>query len=413
MINLLKKVVFSAISIRLLSVIISFISTILINRTLGLELRGAYTTIYTYANLLQTLLNLGVAYALVPLSRSIGWKRAKCAISTCLWLQFLICVACSLFFLYLSFSLQNLFIVVLMCLLILNGQVVFVSLIEDIRSRNTTLLVSSVLYMVSNLILMLFLKKHLYSVLLLLVAKTLFEIIACLRNSKLFHCKLSDLNCEILKEIARYGIPTAVLNFLIACNYNIDVVILNFLNVGDYELGMFGVAYTLSNMLWFIPDAFKEYVYNKSAKSASEGLTLVLIFFNMIICICICFGFLVLGKPFLVIMYGKEYAAAFPVVSTVFMGIIPMIAYKLIHPIYINNGRSLSIAVILLAAVITNCIFACALVPHFGAFGAAISTVVAYSLCGVLFFAKFVHDYGLSLADFKQNLQELINLACL
>ena len=407
--RLLNRLLFSPISIRLLSVALGFVSSVLVNRALGLELRGSYTTIYTYANLLQTLFNLGISYALVPLRNTIGPERAKDAINTCLWLQFFICVGFSILFLCLSFSMQNLFIVLLMCLQILNGQVVFVALIEDIRSRNTTLLYSAALYMVANVFLVLFLQKQLYAVLSFLAAKTLFEIIVCSRKQRLFHCKLSDLSVDIIIEIAKYGIPTAVLAFLITCNYNIDVVILNCLNAGDHEIGMFGVAYTLSNMLWFIPDAFKEYIYNKSAKGASEGLTLVLIFFNAIICACICIGFLLLGKPFLAIIYGEEFVAAFPTTITVFIGIIPMVAFKLIHPIYVNYGKSLTVAVILLIAVAVNSLCAFVLVPQFGAFGAALATVAAYSMCGALFFAKFVRDYELSLSDFISNLKELLS----
>lgn len=410
MFRYLKKLLCSSISIRLLSVALGFVSSVLVNRALGLELRGAYTTIYTYANLLQTLFNLGIAYALVPLSKEIGRERAKAAVCTCLWLQFVVCIACSALFLCVSFSLQNLFIVILMCLLILNSQIVFVALIEDMRSRNTTLLATSALYMIANVVLILIMQKQLYAVLSLLAAKNLLEIVVCSRKQKLCCFRISNLNIDIIIKIAKYGIPTAVLAFLITCNYNIDVVVLNYLNAGDHELGMFGVAYTLSNMLWFIPDAFKEYVYNKSAKGASEGRTLVLIFFNGIICACICVGFLILGKPFLAIMYGEEYVAAFPVTITVFIGIIPMVAFKLIHPIYVNEGKPLTVAAILLAAVATNCICALALVPTYGAFGAALATVVAYSLCGLLFFVKFVRDYRLSFGVFTGSLQEMMRL---
>ncbi len=410
MLRNLKRLLGSSISIRLFSVALGFISSVLVNRVLGLELRGAYTTIYTYANLLQTLLNFGIAYALVPLGKLIGQSRAKDAVNTCLWLQFTVCVLCSIGFLCISFSIQNLFIAILMCLQILNSQIVFVALIVDMRSRNMTLLFTSALYVFANLILTLFLQKQLYVVLALLAIKNLLEIIVCSHRQKLFHFKLSDLSFDIIKEIAKYGIPTAVLAFLITCNYNIDVVVLNYLNAGDYELGLFGVAYTLSNMLWFIPDAFKEYVYNKSAREDPGGMTLVLIFFNVCICICICIGFFFLGKPFLSLMYGKEFVAAFPTTVTIFIGIIPMIAFKLIHPIYVNEGKSLTVAAILLIAVASNSLCAFVLVPLCGAFGAAIATVIAYFICGILFFIKYIYDYRLSYSDFKCCLEEMLRM---
>lgn len=400
MLNLAKKVLFSSISIRLLSVLFGFISSVLVNRALGLELRGEYTTIYTYANLLQTILNFGIAYAIVPMRSEFGAKRAKEIVTSFTWVQFCLCLIGSSIFLVVDFSVRNFFICVLMSLMVLNSQVVFIALIEDIRSRNITLLSSSMLYAVANVCIILFFQKQLYVVLGCLAAKTIFEIVVCAFKQDIFHFSKNDLTLDAVKAIVKYGLSTAVLAALITCNYNVDVVILNVLNANDYELGIFGVAFTLSNMLWFIPDAFKEYIYNKSASGASEAMTLVLIVANMLICICICVMFFFLGKPFLALLYGEEFVVAFNTTLMIFIGIIPMVAFKLIHPIYVNKGQSLSVAVLLLVAVILNCFVAVQLIPSMGAFGAALATVFAYTVCGIMFFAKFIHDYKLGLKDF-------------
>lgn len=408
MLNLSKRILLSPISIRLLSVLFGFIGSVLVNRALGLELRGEYTTIYTYANLLQTVLNFGIAYAIVPLRSKFGASTAKRIVTSFTWMQFCLCLVGSILFLAISFSMQNLFICLLMSLMVLNSQVVFIALIENIRSRNLTLLLSSMLYVIANTFILLFFQKHLYAVLGCLAAKMIFETVVCARKQGIFHFSIKDLTLDAARGIAKYGLSTAVLAALITCNYNIDVVVLNVLNASDYELGIFGVAFTLSNMLWFIPDAFKEYIYSKSAEGASEAMTLVLIAINMLICACICVGFLFLGKPFLSILYGEEFVAAFNVTLTIFIGIIPMIAFKLIHPIYVNKGQSLSVAVLLLVAVVLNCIIAWQLIPSMGAYGAALATVLAYTLCGTMFFVKFVRDYKLGVKDFIRCAKSLL-----
>lgn len=62
MVNI-KKILISPIVIRVLTVGLNFVSNVIINRSLGLELKGQYTTILNYANFLQLFLNLGICYA--------------------------------------------------------------------------------------------------------------------------------------------------------------------------------------------------------------------------------------------------------------------------------------------------------------------------------------------------------------
>lgn len=409
MIAILKKLVFSSISIRLFSVVFGFLGSVLVNRILGVELRGEYTTIYTYANLIQAALNLGVAYSFVPLKNTIGDTKAKAALASFSWIQFAFCLVSASIFLLFSFSMENLFICALMSAMILNGQMTFIALIEDIRSRNLILLASSVLYVIANFLILVFLEKAIYCVLICLVSKYLLESLLCAKKNALFQCKLNDLSIDRVKLILKYGVPTALLAVLITLNYNIDVILLNSLNAGNYQVGLFGVAYTLSNMLWFIPDAFKEYVYNKSAEAELAGLTIVLIAVNMLICIAICFFFLLFGKAFLVFFFGQEFEAAFTVTLTVFFGIIPMIAFKLIHPIYVNAGRSLVVAIFLMVSIGANAMIAVFLIPLHGAFGAALATVASYSLCGGMFCAKYIKDYKIKKTDIKESYMALYN----
>ena len=160
------------------------------------------------------------------------------------------------------------------------------------------------------------------------------------------------------------------------------------------QVGIYGVASTLSNILWVVPDAFKELVYNKSAQNTdNSSFVLKCIKTNTVFCLAICLGFLLFGKYFLGLVYGREYRAAFLTTMTLFLGIIPMIAFKLIHPVYINEGKAKTVILPLVIAVLTNIISSYYLIPLFGSFGAAISSVISYALCGTMFFLKYWRDY--------------------
>lgn len=405
-----KKLLLSSISIRLLSVAFGFVSSVLVNRALGLELRGSYTTIYTYAMLLQTALNMGIAFAYVPMKERIGFEDARECVVSLIWLQFGVCVAGSAVFLAVSFSAENAAICVLMCATILNGQIVFVALIDDIRARNLVLLASAFLYMAANAVVLVWFPGQLYLVIGLLALKYCAETLLCGGLFGLFSFRPALLTLSNIRLVLSFGLSTAVIAMLITLNYNVDVVVLNALGADESQVGIFGVAYTLSNMLWFIPDAFKEYVYHKSAHGAPPAMTVVLVAANMGICILICVAFFFAGRPFLGVLYGAEFEAAFEATMIVFVGIIPMVAFKLVHPHYVNDGRSLSVAVLLCVSIAVNVLVASALVPGYGAVGAAIATVVAYSFCGALFMLKFVFDYGISAEDVRNAYRAAVQM---
>ncbi len=383
----------SPILIRIATIGLNFFSNIIINRSLGIALKGQYTTIFNYANFLQLFLNLGICYAYPIIKKEKGSCVAKKLILTIIWLQAIIFLIISVILSFFIHSISALLIVVLTTILICNNQIVFVALIDDIRLRNLTLLESTFFFVVLNAIGVIVFKRNLYFVVALLIIKYLYEVIIISKKYQYFIFDLDQINVKMIRQIIRVGIPSAAMVILITCNYNIDILLLNWLESGDVQVGIYGVAYTLSNILWVVPDAFKELVYNKSAKEDDYKFILKCIWVNMFICILLLLGFSILGKHFLKLVYGTEYVVAYSVTLTLFVGIIPMIAFKLIHPVYVNKGKSIVVAMLLIVSVIINIIANVILIPSYGAIGASMASVISYSVCGIIFLIKYFLDF--------------------
>lgn len=385
--------IYSPVLIRLLTVALSFVSGVLINRSLGLELKGQYTTITNYANFIQLLVNGGICY-IYPILKKENENTAKNVISTLIWVQTFLLILTSIIVLCFSHNLKVLQILILAILLICNNQIVFIALIENIIKRNIILLCSTVLYILLNTIMFVFKRGELDLIICILAIKYLFEIVMCGKQVKIFNFDVKLIDSNVRKKLFFIGLPTAILAILISCNYNLDIMMLNWMKSGDIQIGIYGVAYSLSNMLWIIPDIFKEIIYNKTAQSTVDSqLVMKCIALNMLVCLGICIGFMFFGRLFLLIVYGEQYIEAFGTIMTLFIGIIPMISFKLIHPIYVNEGRSISVALLLTVAVMSNIVSSYLLIPKYGAIGAAIASVIAYSVCGALFFIKYYRDY--------------------
>lgn len=199
LINRLKKIVHSPVSIRLLTVGLNFISGVLINRSLGLELKGQYTTITNYANFVQLLVNSGICY-IYPVLKRENETRAKDAVSTLIWIQTLLMILISAITLCFLHNLRTLQIAILSTLLICNSQIVFIALIENINKRNMILLYSTVLYIFFNVIMFIFKRGELNVIIGALAIRYLFEIIMCGMQGKIFSLDVKLINNNIRKK---------------------------------------------------------------------------------------------------------------------------------------------------------------------------------------------------------------------
>lgn len=380
----------SSVIIKVITLILSFVNTIVINRVLGVELRGEYTFIINTANVLQLILNLGIGYSYSYFVKK-GLNKHKETFSTIIFIQFIIYSILFIFLINFNVGTRVLSIAFLSVILTLNLQVMFITMIEDIVSRNKILIKTSIIYTIGLVISYYFFKRSLNLIILITAIKYIIEIIYLGYIYKLYKMVFKNINFKLFKNILIVGFPSMIMTLLISLNYNINIFIMKFITT-NYQIGLYGVAVSLSTMVWVIPDAFKEVIFNRSAKEDCIKEINAAIKINLIICIVIILGFIVLGKPFLRIMYGVEYLEAYNLIIMLFIGTIPMILYKLIHPLYISNGKQNIVVSILMVSVIVNVILNLIIIPKIGAMGAAISSVISYTLCGIIFFLKYKRD---------------------
>lgn len=391
--KIIKNKILSPVSIRIYIAFFSFVSSVVVNRSIGIELKGQYTTILSYSNYAQMLLNMGICYSYSRLISSYGKKEAKEKIITIIWMQTFAFSLFSIMLAILGLGSNVIYTSLLTTAVICNGQISFIAIIDNLQKRNIIILLFSILNLMMNTAAYVFTRGNLSIIIWFLLLRYLLETVTIAWQNDYFVFKPKALNQEVMKSILKIGVPTALMNLLIACNYNMDVIMLNVMKSGNTQVGIYGFAYSLSNMLWIIPDAFKETVYQKTAQEEDNIYIVKCIFSNVLICLVICFGFALFGKTFLEIIYGEEFVIAFNVTLTLFLGILPMIAFKLIHPLYVNQGRANIVIVLLLIAVTTNIVASYLLIPRYGAFGAALASVISYAVCGVLFFLLFYREH--------------------
>ena len=233
------------VSYKLICVVIGFVNSILINRCLGVALRGDYTTITNWASLLQLVLNLGIGTAYPAFKRKYQ-DDAKTMFTT-------IGIIISSFYLiillvlvpFLNYEIK--YICLIAYLTTIENFLIFIAIVEDVSKRNLINIVTSCLHTGILALLFFLLRFNLEAI---LGAVMLDHIILCLAFIwfyKIASFKLKLINKKLLRELFLIAIPAMLMNMLMYLNYHADVLFLSAMTHDSIEVGLYGTAVTLGN----------------------------------------------------------------------------------------------------------------------------------------------------------------------
>ena len=190
----------------------------------------------------------------------------------------------------------------------------------------------------------------------------------------------------------KYGIIPMFTIILMEINYKVDVVILERLDVSKSLIGIYSLGVILAEKLWMIPDALKDILLSKlsKGKTSEEVAKITRISFTVMLFLI---TFMVLfGKLFITLMYGHDYQDAYYVTLIILAGTLGMVFYKMIYSYNVANGHKNVNFVILLSAAFSNIVLNYVLIPLYGITGAAVASLISYSLCGITFLIYFCHQ---------------------
>lgn len=395
--SILSNNYINSIASKFVLVILGIVSSILINRYLGPEGRGEYAYILNILNIFALFLNLGI-YQSYP-----NYKRNKPSDSANTYYSIFIVQ----FIIYTGFSLLIASIIgftmyfipaLLLPVMILANQLRFMSLIENVNKRNLTNVFNQLGYIIILIIMFFYFPSNYEYALFALLLKD-FLIIANFTKKYNYRFYKNLLSIEDIVYSIKFGFLPMLSSLLITLNYKLDIIILKYF-VDFQEIGLYSVGVSLANQVWIIPDAFKDVIFSRVARKDSTDGIILSIKINLYISVLIIAGIIIYGKKIITLLYGKEYLMSYDIVIIIFIGIIPMIFFKLINPILIVKGKQKIAFYTLCISVAINTIMNFMLIPLHGIVGAAIASVFSYSICGLVFLVVFARDYNIKIARF-------------
>lgn len=199
------------------------------------------------------------------------------------------------------------------------------------------------------------------------------------------------LKWDKIRDILHYGLRTYLgpICFLLICR--IDSFMLN-LYSDIRQVGFYSIAVSFAELLPFVPLAVgtilfpklvsqETHVLNASTAKVIRVLFLFLVLLGLV--------FFLLGKWIIIFMYGNTYTPSLMPMYILLPGFIFLSLYYLFFSYFNAIGKPEIVAIILVITLIIKFFSSIFAIPRWGMIGAAVTSAVAYVLCGVLFIIMF------------------------
>lgn len=294
------------------------------------------------------------------------------------------------------------FLITAVCLIaplqVLANQLSFMMMVEDVRYKNVVFFIARIVNTTITILAFFTLEPSLIVALALVVIGDLITIVmAFVRFKRVPNPLRAD--AQFARKIIPFGIVTMITTLMLELNYKLDVMMMPFFGVPDSEIGLYSLGSSLSSYGWMIPDAFREVLFSRTAKSnATEGVKKSLkvnLYITLVLIACI----ILLGKPAIAIVYGHNWTPAYGVTVILMFGVLSMSYFKIISTLLLAEGKKGVYLAMLTGSVVINVICNCVTIPLWGKEGAALASVVSYTAAGALFLIYFMKTYHVRLSE--------------
>ncbi len=204
-------------------------------------------------------------------------------------------------------------------------------------------------------------------------------------------------NKLFVKEVFSYGIKGWVGDIAVTTNNRVDQLILSYF-LTPASLGTYSICGTIGQMLWILPGAIRQILFNKNAAMEKDAdrktLTAKYHAFFMITGLFNTVIFVIMSDLIVELLYGKAFLSAVFPLQIYLVGTGVYIGTMVLTKYFAGAKQVIINSYIQLFSAIIGLVTAFLLIKDYGIVGAAISSSLSYiaSYCLALYFFK----------DFKQ-----------
>lgn len=383
---------------KIAAVLIGLVASSYSNRFLGPELKGELGRISSMLSIVAVTANFGL-YQPYPFYKRQGEPDVLDKFLRIFLLQFFLYTALGVAgaFAFHSFALTA------VCLLapvqVLANQLSFMIMVEDVKFKNVIFFTARITNTLVTILAFYTMDRTILVALALIVIGDVITVVMALARMKRLPNPLRA-DVRFAAKIVPFGIVSMVTTLMLTLNYRVDTLMMGYMfGVPDAEIGFYTLGVSLSEYGWLIPDAFREVLFSRTAKDDAIGEVTMSMKVNLYLTLCMIAGILLLGRPVIALLAGREFLPAYPVTVLLMAGIIPMSYFKIIGTLLLAQGKKMVYLGMLTGSVAVNIACNMLTIPLWGKMGAALSSVVSYTAAGGLFLVYYMRRYRVSAAD--------------
>lgn len=396
---------------RIIIIVLSTISSILVARMLGASLRGDMEILLLMPALLVSFGNLGIGNANLHFAGKNKYP-IESIVSNSIFLT-LVLGAMLIFLAYIYFitntdrmfrgiPLYYAHIVFSIIPFLLFQRYIQYTLLgkEDIRSRNAIILLPALVNFIF-IITVIFFRWGLLGVLAASAVSNLFAFFLCLYFISGKTRVEFGFNYKLFLDSVAFGIIPFLSLLVMNLNFQIDKLLLKYF-CDSAVLGHYSIAVTIVEKFWLLPEAIGLVLFARISNTSEREA-------NRITPLLSRFSFLVTGiwllilaavaRPLIPFMFGKEFAPSVGPLLYLIPGTIMMSSFLILNSDLTGRGKAKITLGVFTCALIINIVLNLVLIPKYGAQGAAVASTLSYSLGSVALATIFSTRYSIPMAQ--------------
>ena len=370
-------------------ILLGLASSSLLARYLGVEDRGTYALIATWAAVIVVVFNFGLNYS---------YQKEKAKSGNQKTLIFVCIALCISTFLALSYCLSGWAIgwkqfaplaLLIAAFSLLRMQLAFMALLENFYKASFVNILQAMLE-VSLLIYAFFhLKSEPFYAVVIICGKEILGVffnlvllIPSMQKSK----GVTGLDNRIGLGDIKDNYFFTILNIIFL---KFVILAYSFTGASQKSIGLLAIAVVLSEYFWLFSDISKDVLTKVTTENSGIEKILKSVRLTMSVCVAALVGYLILGYWIVEFLYGHEFVEAFRVSLILLVGVIGLVPYKLLSIKNISDGATSESnkASIIGFAIVAP--LAWLLMNNYGLYGAAISGATLYITIGLLVSLRF------------------------
>jgi len=184
-----------------------------------------------------------------------------------------------------------------------------------------------------------------------------------------------------------------LVNLAVNIYHRIDQVMLHKMS-GDKVLGPYVIAVQLTELFSTLPVALMSSLFPVLAVSARDDVKFRRYLsesfrFLMVVAFAACALVTPVARPFIELVYGKQFSATADLLIVLIWSEVPIFFGVALGNAIVSKGLQKYLPASAAAGAIVNVAINLAVIPRYGALGAAWATVISYCLAGIFFLLVF------------------------